>query len=158
MTYQKKGQSPKSIKNLSNSTPKNQIIQLKLDRGHEQTFFQRHPDGQQTHEKMFNITHHQGNTNQNYNEKSPHISQNGYNQQHKKQYGWVRMWRKGNPLALIIGIQTGIITLQNSMEATQNVKNRITLQSSNCTTRYLPKGSKILIQRDACTPKFITAL
>lgn len=41
------------------------------------TFFQRRfPDGQQTHEKMLNITH-QGNENQNHNEVSPHICQNG---------------------------------------------------------------------------------
>ena len=31
-------------------------------------FRRRHPDGQQTHEKMFNIAHHEGNTNPNYNE------------------------------------------------------------------------------------------
>jgi len=38
-----------------------------MGRRHEQTFFQRrHADGQQTHEKMLNITHHQGNANQNY--------------------------------------------------------------------------------------------
>ena len=43
---------------------------LKMGRRHEQTFIQtRHTDGQQTHEKMLNITDHQGNTNQNYNEK-----------------------------------------------------------------------------------------
>ena len=34
----------------------------------EQTFLQRHKDGQQVHEKMFNITNYQKNANQNYNE------------------------------------------------------------------------------------------
>ena len=35
-----------------------------MGRRHEQTFFQRrHTDGQQTHEKMLNNTHHQGNAN-----------------------------------------------------------------------------------------------
>ena len=33
-----------------------------MGRGPEQTYFQRrHPDGQQTHEKMLNITNHEGN-------------------------------------------------------------------------------------------------
>ena len=32
----------------------------------------RHTDGQQAHEKMLNITNHQGNTNQNHNEISLH--------------------------------------------------------------------------------------
>ena len=36
-----------------------------------------HPDGQPTHEKMLNITHHQGNTNQNHNETPPDTCQNG---------------------------------------------------------------------------------
>ena len=35
-------------------------------------------DGQQAHEKMLNITNHQGNTNQNHSELSPHTRQNGY--------------------------------------------------------------------------------
>ena len=46
----------------------------------KQTFLQRHTDGQQTHEKMLNITNYQRNTNQNYNEVSPHTSQNGHHQ------------------------------------------------------------------------------
>ena len=38
----------------------------------KQTFFQRrHTDGQQVHEKMLNITNHQGNADQNH-EISPH--------------------------------------------------------------------------------------
>ena len=58
---------------------------LKMGRGPEQTFFQRrHTDGQQAHEKMFNITNHQGNANQNHNEVSPHTCQNGYYQKDKK--------------------------------------------------------------------------
>ena len=37
-------------------------------------------DCQQTHEKMLNITNHQRNANQNYNEVSPHTGQNGHHQ------------------------------------------------------------------------------
>ena len=40
----------------------------------KQIFLQRrHTDGQQTHEKMFNITHYQRNANQNHNEVLSHI-------------------------------------------------------------------------------------
>ena len=52
------------------------------------------------------------------------------------------MWRKGNPLTLLVGLQAGIATLEDSMEIPQKVKNRATLQPRNCTTRYLPKGYK----------------
>ena len=97
-----------------------------MGRRHEQTFLQRrHPDGQQTHEKMLNITH-QGNANQNYNTVSPHTCQNGKNQKHKKQV-LVRMWRKRNPCALLVGMQTGAATVEDSLESPQKIKNRTTI-------------------------------
>ena len=50
-----------------------------MGRGPEQTFFQRkHTDGQQAHEKMFNITNYQGNAIQNHNKIPPHTCQNGH--------------------------------------------------------------------------------
>ena len=72
------------------------------------------------------ITYHQGNTNQNYNEISPHTCQNSLNQQHKKQV-LARMWRKRNPHALLVGMQTGAATVEKSMEVPQKIKNRTTL-------------------------------
>ena len=40
-----------------------------MGRGPEQTFFQkRHTDDQEIHEKILNITNHQGNANQSYND------------------------------------------------------------------------------------------
>ena len=51
-----------------------------------------------------------------------------------------RMWRNGNPLALLVGMQTGAATLENSMEVPQKITDRTTLQPSNYTTRYLSKG------------------
>ena len=41
-------------------------------------FKERHTDGQETHEKMLNITNYQGNANQNYNEVLPHTVQNSH--------------------------------------------------------------------------------
>lgn len=40
----------------------------KTGRGPEQTFSQRHADGQQVHGKVLKITRHQGNANQNHTE------------------------------------------------------------------------------------------
>ena len=57
-----------------------------------------------------------------------------------------RMWRKGKPLILLVGMQAGIATLKNSMEVPQDVKDRAILRPSNCTTRYLP-------QRYTCSEK-----
>ena len=48
-----------------------------MDRRSKQTFLQRrHIVGQQTHEKILNFINYQRNANQNYNEVSPHSSQN----------------------------------------------------------------------------------
>ena len=37
------------------------------------------------------------------------------------------MWKKWNTRALLVGMQTGAATVQNSMEVPQNVKNGTTL-------------------------------
>ena len=51
----------------------------------EQTFSQRrYTDGKHKHEKMFDITNHQGNANKNHNEISPHTCQDDYYQKDKK--------------------------------------------------------------------------
>ena len=42
--------------------------------------------------------------NQNYNEVSPHNGQNGHHQKIHKQQMLERVWREGNPLALLVGM------------------------------------------------------
>ena len=71
--------------------------------------------------------HHQGNMSQNHNEIPPHTHQNDKNEQLRKQQMLERMWRKGNPFVLLVGMQTGAATLENSMEVPQKIKNRTTL-------------------------------
>ena len=53
-----------------------------------------------------------------------------------------RGWRKWNTFALLVGMQTATATLENSVKIPQKIKNRTTLQHSNCITRNLPKGYK----------------
>ena len=77
----------------------------KMGRRAKQTFLQRrHTDGHEAHEKLLNITNNQRNANQNYSEVSPHTSQNGHHQIIYKQQMLDRVWRKGNPLALLVGM------------------------------------------------------
>ena len=50
-----------------------------------------------------------------------------------------RLWRKGNPLTLLVEMQTGAATLENNMEVPQKVKNRTTqgtwvVQLAKCQT------------------------
>ena len=58
----------------------------------------------QAHEKMFSITNYWRNTNQNYNEVSPHTGQNGRHQNVYKQKMLERMWSKENLHTLLVGM------------------------------------------------------
>ena len=65
---------------------KNKQPNPKMGRRPKQTFHQgRHTDGQEAHEKMSTSLSYQSNTNQNYNEVSPHTDQNGHYQKIQKQ-------------------------------------------------------------------------
>ena len=59
-------------------------------------FSQEDTDGQQAHEKMPNITNHQGNENQNHNEISPQTCQNCYYQKRQPITSFGKNVRKGN--------------------------------------------------------------
>jgi len=65
---------------------------------------------------MLNITYYQRNANQNHNEVLFHASQNGCDPEVYKQYMLERTWRKGNPLTLLVGMQTSTATMENSVE------------------------------------------
>ena len=59
-----------------------------------------------------------------------------------------RIRRKRISFALLVGMQTGSGTLENSMEVPQKIKNRTTLWPSNCTTtRYLSKGHRYAVSK-----------
>ena len=86
-----------------------------------------HTDGQQAHEKMLNLTNYQRNANQNYNEVASHTSQKNHLQKIYKQYMLERMWKKWNPLTLLVVIQTGTATVEKSMEVPEETKNISTI-------------------------------
>ena len=77
---------------------------------------------------------------------SPPTSQICCHQQINKQV-LARMWRKGNPFALLVGMQTGAATGESSMELPQKIKNRTAIYDDPVITLlgiYLKK-SKTLI-------------
>ena len=68
-----------------------------------------------------------------------------------------RVWRKGNLLALLVGMQTNTATMENSVE--------IPLKKLETELPYNPAipllgihTEETRIERDTCTPVFITAL
>ena len=97
-------------------------------------FQRRHAGDPQVYEKVTDITNYQGNTNQNHNEILPDTCQNGYYQKDNQEQVLGRMWRKGNPHTLLVRLQIGAATVENSMEIPQKIKNRTTTWSSNSTS------------------------
>ena len=53
----------------------------------------------------------------------------------------MRLWRKGNPSALLVGMWTGEATVENSMELPQKTKNGTAFLPSNLTAGII--SSKI---------------
>ena len=53
----------------------------------------------------------------------PHTCQNGYYQYINKQQVLVRMWRKKNFYARLVGTQIGAASVESSMELPQKIKN-----------------------------------
>ena len=64
---------------------------------------------------MLNITNYKRNDSKNYNEISPHTSQNGHHQRLQTIDAGEGL-KNGNPLALLVGMYIGIATMENSME------------------------------------------
>ena len=49
-----------------------------------------------------------------------------------------RLWRKGNPSTLLVEMQTGAATVENSMEFPQKTKNGTAFLSSDLTAGIIP--------------------
>ena len=70
-----------------------------------------------------------------------------------------RMQSTRNPHPLLVGLQMGTATMENSMEGPQKTKNWSTIGSSNPSTGYLPQRlENPYPKRYICTPVFIAAL
>ena len=66
------------------------------------------------------------------------------------------MWRKGNPLTPLVGMQTSIATVQNSIEIPKKARNRMPYDPAISLLGIHTKETRI--EKDTCTPMFITAL
>ena len=69
-----------------------------------------------------------------------------------------RMWSKGSPHALLVGMQIGAAIVEKSMELTQQVINGIALWPSDSNSENISKETQTLIRKNICIPLFITAL
>ena len=75
-----------------------------------------------------------------------------------KQQVLVRMWRKGNPFALLVAMQIGAATVESSMEIPQKLKIYMSFDLAIPLLGIYLKKPKTLIQKNICTPMFILTL
>ena len=67
-----------------------------------------------------------------------------------------RVWRIGNPLILLVGMQTSTATMENSVEILKKLE--IELPYDPAIPLLGIHTEETRIERDICTPMFITAL
>ena len=67
-----------------------------------------------------------------------------------------RVWRKGNSLTLLVVMQTSTAAMENSVEIPKNLEIELPYDPAIPLLGIHTKGTKI--ERDTCTPVFITAL
>ena len=67
------------------------------------------------------------------------------------------MRRKGNPSALLVGMQIGEATVENSMEFPQKTKNGIAFDPAIPLLVLYPKNPETPIQKNLCIPMFTAA-
>ena len=70
----------------------------------------------------------------------------------------VKMWRKRISFALLVGMQTGIATLENSIEVPQKLKTELPYDPAIALLGSHRKDTGMLFQKVACTPMFIDTL
>ena len=103
--------------------------------------------GQWAYEKMFNITNHQGNANQNHTEMLSHTCKDGHYQKNKRQQVLTSIRKNWNPCTSLVGTQNGATAMENSIEVPQKIKNKITMWLSNPTLGHLFKRFSIKISK-----------
>ena len=67
-----------------------------------------------------------------------------------------RVWRKGNPLTLLVGMQTSTATVDSSVEIFKKLEIELPYDPEIPLLGIHTKETRI--ERDMCTPVFITAL
>ena len=65
---------------------------------------------------------------------------------------------KGEPFALLVGMQTGAATLENTMEFHKKLKIELPYNLVIALLGIYPKDTGVLFQRGTCTPLYIATI
>ena len=69
-----------------------------------------------------------------------------------------RMWRNGNPLALLVGMQTGASALETVWRFLKILKIDLPYDPAITLLGIYPRDTGVLMHRGTCAPMFIAAL
>ena len=130
-----------------------------MGKRHEQTLLQRrYPDGQLTHERMLNITHHQGNkikTTMRYHlipVRRANVNNSGNN----------RCWRGCGETGSLLHCCWQYKLVQPLWKIVwrflKKLKIELPYDLANALPGIYPRETGVLFRRDTCTPMFIAAL
>ena len=106
---------------------------------------------------MLNVAPHQGNTNQNYTEIPPHASQTGQNEPLRILQMLERMWKNGNPLALL-ATNWWQPLWKSVWRFLTKLKIDLPHDPAIALLGIYPRDTGVLMHRGNCTPMFIVAL
>ena len=67
-----------------------------------------------------------------------------------------RVWRKGNPLTLLVGMQTNVAAMESSVEFLKKLETELPYDPAIPLLGIHTKETRS--ERDTCTPMFIAAL
>ena len=68
-----------------------------------------------------------------------------------------RLWRKGNPSVVLVGMQMGEATVENNVEFPHRTKMELPFDPVIPLLQLCPKDTRIPIHKNICTPMFIAA-
>ena len=68
-----------------------------------------------------------------------------------------RMWRKGNPSTLLVGMQTGEATVEKVWNFLRKLKMELPFDPAIPLLGLYPKNPETPVQKNLCTPMFIAA-
>ena len=130
-----------------------------MGRRHEQTFLERrHPNSQQTHEKMLNIPRHQANTNQNHNEIPPHTSQNAKINKSGNDICWQGCREGGTLLHCRWECKVVQPLWKTVRRFLKKLKIELRYNLAIALLGIYPKDTNVVIRRGTFTPMFIAAM
>ena len=69
----------------------------------------------------------------------------------------VKLWRKGKPSTLFVGLQTGAATAENIWNFIRKLKMELPFDPAILLLGSYPKSPEAPIQKNLCTPMFIAA-